>query len=330
MTVTPVDGGGVVAPYDAEIANVGLEDIGVGDVVIPRLQIDHPKGVFRDNLSKAEYDKLTVILLGLVKQRVMFDDDVKDGDKPQCKSPDFEHGFPNMNLDGAQRKETWFPWDKSNFEPGNFPAENGLNGLVTLPCATCIFNQWDKGDWKQPPCAEQHTYPLMYSPDNGESWVPALLTVQKTGIKPSRQYISSFAQSKTPTFTVFTEITLQQFSRGTVTYSVPIFKRNGPTDRNEWNEYATQYRAIREFIRQPPRRSDEDDATPDVQPDTNENAPPAAAAAPAPVPPPPPAQPVAPAAPAQPAQPQPVAAAVTAAPAAATPAAPADDDDLPF
>lgn len=332
MTVVPTEGGGAVAPYDDDLANVGLEDIGVGDVVIPRLQINHKDGTFRDNLSKAEYGTLTVILLGLVKQRVMFDDDVQDGDRPQCKSPDFEHGFPNMNLDGNQRKDTWFPWAKSNFDPANFPAEQGENGLVTLPCSSCIFSQWDKGDWKQPPCAEQHTYPLLYSPDEGESWIPALFTVQKTGIKPSRQYLSSFAQSRTPTFTVFTEISLQQLSRGSVNYAVPVFKRQGATDRNAWGQYADQYRAIRDFVRQPPRRSDEEEAPASTPAEANVNtapaaaapaatpAPPAAPAAPV-TPPAPPAQPAAPAAPAQPA-------AAVATPAAAAPAA--EEDDLPF
>lgn len=335
MTVDTT-GGGSVVPYDEDLANVGLEDIGVGDVVIPRLQIDHVNGLFRDNLSKSEFKTLKVVLLGLVKQRVMFYDDLEDGDKPQCKSPDFEHGFPNMNLDGKSRKETHFPWAKANFDPANFQAEQGLNGLVTLPCSTCVFKEWDKGDWKNPPCAEQHTYPLLYSPDEGESWVPALFTVQKTGIKPSRTYISSFAQSKTPTFTVHTELSLQQFSRGTVTYAVPIFRRQEPTDRNSWGEYAAQYRSIRDFIRQPPRRQDEEDAP--AAPESNVNeAPssaampdstpaPAAPAAPA-APPAPPAQPAAPATPAPaPAAAQPVPA---AAPAAAAPAA-SDDDELPF
>jgi hypothetical protein len=327
MTVaTP--GGGEVAVYDEDLASVGLEDVGVGDVVIPRLQIQHKEGTFLDNLSKATFASLKVVLLGLVKQRIMWDDEVNEGDRPKCKSPDFEHGFPNVNYDGKTPPGKQFDWKVSNFNPEDYPAENGLNGLVTLPCTNCIFKEWDKGDWKQPPCSEQHTYPLLYSPDEGASWQPALLTVQRTGIKPSRQYISSFAQAKTPMFTVFTEIGLTQQKRGSVDYSVPWFKRHEATDRNAWPEFASQYRAIREFIRQPPRRLDEEET---VSTDSNVNTAPAPAAGPTPpaTPPAPPAAPAAPpAAPAAPAQPTaPAAEAPTPAPVAAA----ADgDDDLPF
>lgn len=255
MTVeTPGEGKDVV-PYDDSM--VGLEDIGVTDIIIPRLRIIHDEGVFEDNLSKARYSKLTTILLGLVKQRIMWDSEVDEGDKPMCKSPDFEHGFPNLREDVPKDKR--FPWEKSNFNPSDYPPEKGLNGMVTLPCANCIFKEWDKQGWKNPPCAEQHTYPLMYSPDEGSSWVTALLTLQKTGIKPSRQYISSFAQTKMPAFTVFTEISLQMQSRGSVKYAVPVLRRLGPTDRDQWGQYGDSLRSIREFLRQPPRRQDDDE-----------------------------------------------------------------------
>lgn len=296
---------------------VGLEDVGFGDVVIPRLQIVHADGVFRDNLSKAEYPELQVILLGLVKQRIFWDDEVDEGDKPMCKSPDFDHGFPNVSEE--TKKDKRFPWDKSNFNPGDFAPDPEHNNLITLPCSSCIFKEWDKGDWKVPPCTEQHTYPLLYnsSPEDGEeTWTPALLTVAKTGIKPSRQYISSFAQSKTPMFTVKTRIQLTQASRGSVKYSVPSFRRLDGTDRNAWPEYRDQYRQIRTYLHQPPRRpdQDEDEAYASTASSVaNVNTAPTAPAAAAPAAPPA----------------APPAAAPTPAPAPA-PADPGGDDDLPF
>jgi hypothetical protein len=305
MTVVPSEGGGTVATTD-EYENIGLEDIGAGDVVIPRLQILHRDAKFKNNLSGEEYEKLDVILLGLVKQRIFWDEDPDEGDRPKCKSPDFERGFPNTSEDIPKDKR--FPWDLSNFNPADFPPEQGLNGLVTLPCASCIFKEWDKGNWKNPPCNEQHTYPLLYTPDEGENWIPALYTVQKTGIKPSRQYISSFAQSKTAMFTVRTTLGLTLQSRGTVEWSVPTFQRGVATEREDWGYYAQQLKSIREFIRQPPRRiadEDEDGVAPAAT--SNENtAPEPAASAPA----------------EKKSEPK--------AEAAAAPAAPADDDDLPF
>jgi hypothetical protein len=302
MTVEPrPEGGAVVNPDD--YADIGLEDVGVSDVVIPRLQIIHDEALLKNNLSGETFDKLNVILLGLVKQRVMWADEVgESGSRPLCKSPDFENGFPNVRDDVP--KDRRFDWSQSNFSPEDFPADKGLNGMVTLPCAQCVFKEWDKQGWKQPPCAEQHTYPLLYTTDEGESWAPALFTTQKTGIKPSRQYISSFAQTKTPMFTVYTELSLVLQSRGTVKYSTPSFKRRGQTERENWTEYGNQYRSIREFIRQAPRRQDDEE---EPAASSNENTAPETAPASSPAPTPAPA-------------------AATSAPAAA----PAGDDDLPF
>ena len=300
MTVAPTSGGGAVAVPDEDWGSTGLEDVGVGDVVTPRLTIVHDQARFKNNLSNEEFETIDAIVLGLVKQRIMWDEKVEDGDKPECKSPNFEQGFPNVRDDIPKDKR--FPWEVSNFKPEDFPAENGINGLVTLPCSSCIFKEWGKGDWNQPPCSEQHTYPLLFTPDGGDTWIPALFTTQKTGIKPSKQFISSFAQTKTPMFTSRTTIGLTLQSRGSVKYSVPTFRRTGPTDRENWGEYAEQYRTIRDFIRSAPRPQDEEDEGTPAAPSSNENTAPAASAP----------------------------AAAAPAPAAAAPAAPAGDDDLPF
>lgn len=264
-----------VQQYEGDGGTVGLEDVGVGDLVLPRLQIVHDEGRFRDNLSKQEYDVLDAIFLGLVKQRILWHDTVDEGDKPMCKSPDFEHGFPNVDDDTPKNKR--FPWDTSNFNPADFPPSNGIGGLVTLPCASCSLKEW--GDDRQPPpCAEQHTFPILYNINSGQDgvepiWTAALFTTQKTGIKPSRQYISSFAQSRQPMFTVVTRLSLTQQSRGTVKFSVPRFQRLGASDSELWSEYAEQYVTIRDYIRQPPRAADDDVAAPSG----NENTAPAAA-----------------------------------------------------
>lgn len=324
MTVDTT-GGSAVEPWNSEeFGDVGLEDVGVGDVVIPRLSIVHDEAVFKNNLTGETHDTLTVVLLGLVKQRIFWADDIDEGDKPLCKSPDFAHGFPQMRTDIPADKQ--FPWAESNFDPANFPAEKGINGHVTLPCDSCVFAQWGKdsaGKNTPPPCNEQHTYPLLIVGEDGETQ-PALLTVQKTGIKPSRTYISGFASSKTPFFTQYTQLSLDLQKRGSVKFSVPQFRRAGGTDRAWWAEYADQFRSIRSFIREAPRPAEgTEDAEP--APSNNENTAPAA----------PPTPPKAPAAP--PKAPTPPSPPKVAAPAAPAPAeAPAesassdDDDDLPF
>lgn len=324
MTVSPAGPGSEVAEFDpSEFGDVGLEDIGAGDVVIPRISINHTEGRFKNNLTGEEYDTLNVVLLGMVKQRIFWSDDVEDGEQPLCKSPDFKTGFPQMKDSLPADKK--FPWDDSNFALADYSA-NLINGHVALPCEKCVFSQWGKdknGKSTPPPCNEQHTYPLLYV-DEDNNYVPALFTVQKTGIKPSRSYVSGFASSRTPLFTVHTTLGLQLQSRGSVKYSVPVFKRSDATDRSFWQDWATQARQIREFIRQPPRNT-EDIADSEPDPEANVNTAPAAQTVQA--------QPAQPAAPAAQASPPPA----PAKPAPAQPAAPAapaaeadDDDDIPF
>lgn len=345
--MTEVAGTDVAQWVDDDEDSLGLEDIGAGDVIIPRLQIDHKTAEFKDNLSGWRSNTLTVVLLGMVKQRIMWSNPVEDGDKPLCKSPDNLYGFPNQRMDLPADKR--FPWEDSNFEPSQaVPVEiqprtlrehpDGWtsNGLDALPCAACRFKDWGKdrhGKSVPPPCTEQHTFPVIYQVSE-DTWTTALLTLQRTGIKPSKSYISSFAQSKKPMFTAVTKITLTQLSRGSVEYAVPELTRLGDTDPAAWQHYADTYRSIRELIRSAPRRYDESE--PAAAPSANVNSAPTPAAdvtgAAAPVastppttPPPTPAP-----APTPPPTPTPTPAPQAAAAAPPPPPPAADNDDLPF
>lgn len=344
MTVaTPEGGGSAVVPYDEDFGNLGLEDVEASDLVLPRINIDHDKGVFVNSLTKQEFPALTAVFLGLVKQRVMWPEKLEDGDKPRCKSPDFIHGFPRISDTVPYSKK--FPFEESNFNEANaqpvdldpsaeHPGGWSSNGYPVLPCGSCKFASWTKDrDNKSvpPPCSEQHTYPILYMVEEvledgtttgNYTWVPAIFTVQRSAIKNSRAFINSFAQAKQPFFTVYTGLTLQGESRGKNDYYVPVFKRMTPTDRNMWVEYGNQLRGIREMLRGAPRPQEDD--SPDSVANVNtgpEAAAPAAPApaAPAPTPAPEAAAPPPPAAPAAPPAPAPA----PAAPAAEAPPAPA-------
>lgn len=309
-----------VAQYGNNGAVVGLEGVDASDVILPRLSIVHAEGQFEENLAKVRFSELDCILLGLVKQRVFWHSQTDDGDKPLCKSPDHTTGFPNLSEDIPAKKR--FPWDRSNFDPADFPP--GPNGQVALPCASCIFKEWDQGDWDAPPCAEQHTYPLLYNATPEEdfpTWQPAILTFQKTGIKPSRAYLSGFVQQRKPLFTARTRIKLNVLKRGTVDYSVPEFSKSGATDDSMWPEYGEQYLQIAAFLRQPPRTDEEE--VPATADNTNTPAPTAPAAS----------SPTAAPAPAQAAQATPPPATAPPQPVAASAEVPEPtpaDDDLPF
>lgn len=259
---------------------VGLEDFDVStDAIMPTIKIDHDEGKFLDSLSGEMFDSLNVVILGLVKQRIMWEADPSDN-PPLCRSLDFKVGMPGEK----------FPWKDSGFDR---PAET--EG-VTLPCETCQFQQWGSHPKNDTPwCSEQHTFAILM-PVGENGWAPALFTVQRTGIKPSRAYLTSFARAKTPTFTVHTVMTVDHRKKGTRPYGVPIFTKGEATDQDDWPEFAQQYANIRSFIQQPrnlDRESSEETpvATPTTKGDVVE---------------------------------------AKEAPATAAPAADADDDDVPF
>lgn len=243
MTVVPSTGaGGLAIPEE----DYGLEDFDpTTDAIMPRLQIDHKEALFVDNLSGQKFKELDVILLGLVKQRIMWADEVEDGEGPLCKSFNYNEGHPDKD----------FPWEKSGFDPAKYPDD------AALPCANCALKEWGSAlNGKTPWCSEQHTFPLLMQLAGG--WAPALFTTQRTGIKPSKTYLTSFSRTKTPLYTVITKLSLQAFKRGTVDYAVPVFVQKEATESSEWTFYAQQYRSIRSFITTRPSRDDDDGTAP--------------------------------------------------------------------
>lgn len=328
MTVATTGGSGGV---------VGLEDLRASDLRVPRLKIAHKDGAFVDPLTGVQHTKLTLVVLGVIRGRVMWNPEVLDGDVPQCKSPDDEHGFPTIDeeLPGRLR----FPWADSVFNKAD--QEPDPEGRIVLSCAKCNFTKW--GENKKPPrCTEVATLPVLYTDDEDpgpdSEWNVALWGAQKTALRPVLNYVSAFAARKVPTFTAMVEVTFKVNTRGSVVYSVPILKQLGATPSEDYEGFASQYIMIRDFQRRFPGGGVIEEELPATSDNTNTPAPTAPAAAthaPAvpsvtvtPEPPTP-----APAAPASVATP---AAVPTPAPTPAPASAPVpestgeDDDELPF
>lgn len=240
---------------DLEGLDTGLEDFETTDMVMPRLSIDHGEAVFVDNLTGERHEKMHVVMLGLIKQRILWDDEVKEGDKPLCKSFDFRNGHPN---------EATFPWSAAGFDKDDA-------GDGTLPCDACALKEWGSHPKRDTPwCSEQHTFPLLQDIGDSNFAAPAILSFQRSAIKASKSYLTGFARSKTPLYTVVTEISLNAQKRGSVNYATPSFARVGPTESDAWAEYAQHYRTIREFITTPPPAEDDAD-TPAASAGTSDN-----------------------------------------------------------
>lgn len=222
---------------------IGLEDFDTSDMVMPTLAINHKEGVYEDSLSNEKFNELNVVLLGLIKQRVLWPAEVGDEVVPPlCKSYNFSEGITGKD----------FPWSEAGFTP---PADYENGDEVSLPCASCKLKEWGSNPSGDTPwCSEQHTFAaMMNTADEGDepNWVPTIFTVQRTGIKPSRTYVTSFARSKTPLFTSYTNLKLDVRKRGSVDYAVPIFSKGPATDRELWPLFTENFLSIRDFVQTP-------------------------------------------------------------------------------
>lgn len=272
-----------IATYRRDDGSVlGIDEIDAGDMVAPRFSIDHNKGVWRNSQTEAEYQSFTAILLGRAKQRIMWKEKLTDEADAQCRSNNFKEGFPNNNPKSA--KADLFPWDRSVFPREAYPAVPERNNLTVLPCESCNFKEWVGED--KPPCKEQWTFAALVflatplAPE-GE-WVPALMTIQGTGIPSVKPYISQFIQRRAPLFTAHTTVTLRAEKKAGNDYFVPVFTSAGPSDNSQWDFYASSTESFMMFLKQDPRGYEGSGSSTIANPATQQAiSPPATPAAPA-------------------------------------------------
>lgn len=343
MTVA-MPGQSDLAKWDST-QGTGLEDFDTSDASIPRLTIDHVDAVFKDSTTEQTFPVVDCILLGLVKQRLMWPAEQSEGetkDSPLCKSPDFSIGFPTLDLENKLAEDKRFPWAASNYEKGDLLQVEGTSELA-LSCATCRFKEWDTNPKGSTPwCSEEWVVPLLYWAN--ETWNPAIMGFHRSSLKSAKKYISSFARQKLPMFTAITTLTLDPQRRGQVKYCLPIFTRKSESDSTEWLDYRQDFLGIQEYLKAFPQGiadavNEQNTATENITDNqwTGETVDAEVVSDPTPTPPAAPTQPAAPAAPTVPTQPvAPVAqpAPTPPSPPAATmppapPAAAVDDDDEP-
>lgn len=222
---------------------VGLEDFDdTTDMVMPRLTIVQKEALFKDGLTGEQYDALSVVWLGLVKQRILWSPEVGSNDGPLCKSLDFNTGFPQGTDVEKERDGHLFPWKSAGFAPADHPD-------LVLPCEACRLKEWGSNPKNDSPwCSEQHVIALLMETEPGVFEMPALLTLQRSNIKASRAYLTSYRAKKQPTFVAQTHMSLTLQKRGDVEYSTINLVRGAATDPELHPDYATRYRAIRDTI----------------------------------------------------------------------------------
>jgi hypothetical protein len=226
-----------VAQFMAEFASAdsipGLESVDANDVALALIKIDHDAGRFVDSLTGEEYPEIDGVLLGLLKQRVMWADDLENSTGPLCKSRDAITGVP--------REE--FPWDHFKAKGGAEPT-----GSETIACDSCPLAQWGSHPSKNSPwCALQYTFPVAI----GDSeTVTGLLTFQRSAVSATKGYIGGFIRDRKPLFTHRTKITLEQARKGnSKKYCVPKFVRgDSVNDIEALRSWSLQFSNIQRVV----------------------------------------------------------------------------------
>jgi len=247
----------------AEEYGTGLEDIEDEIGAVPRINISHADGVFKDSLSGEEFPEIWGVALGMIKQRVFWPAVVEDGAKPMCKSQDANTGYPSP----LAEKDGGFPWsDAAGLDPNVQPTDD--DGRALIECATCPFSQWGKdaktGKGTPPACKERHTYPVIYNRTGTAGYEApymesGIVSFQGSGISPSKKYLSAFVRNKRPLYSAVVRIKLDRNKRGNVTYSVPQFAKVAEVPDDDWELYARELAPLRDYLRRPPRPGDNAD-----------------------------------------------------------------------
>lgn len=226
-------------PDDDEL--VGLEDFDTSrDLVMPILKVDNETGELVDNLSKERTSKLECVVMGYVKGRVLWPAEMGEDIKPPlCRSYDFALGFPS----------------------DDFPEKaSGLTLVQDQPplCEQCSLKEWGSHPKNETAwCTEQWHFVLLT--EAGGGWAPIQFTVQRSGLKDARAYMSGFRRRNTPPFFNTTVISLDARKRGTVKYAVPQYRLGPPTPIDLHEEWKDEYRRIREWLRTPRAQKTDDD-----------------------------------------------------------------------
>lgn len=281
----------------------GLESIDSSDLSMPIIKMVHDQGLWEDSLSGEQFEEMDVILLGLIKQRVLWPAEMaEEADAPLCRSYNFTQGHPSDKFPLKVKGDPASPLEASGYGADDYNAG-------PLSCTTCNLKEWGSHPSRDVPwCVEQYVFAVLMTEPGEDLGSPAILTLQRSSIKPAKAYITSYVRSKQPLFTARTTLKLNAQSRGSVKYSVPKFVKGAATDPDFHSQYAEMYHHVKDFVTTPRSGDSETEVT--VTP-----AAPAPAAAPA-------------------AAPAPAPAPAAAAPAAAAPVVPVvastAEGDLPF
>lgn len=140
------------------------------------LTLDHKKGVWYDRLTGETFSGFTFLFLGARKRRSMwYNLEALGGRREVCSSDDAVTGSPKSG----------FPWPIAPEMEEKFDHATG-----TIKCDECVFRQFDKHVWKNPPCTAQYVCPILFSENETaplEQWHVAYLNLRGSTVRDLKQ-----------------------------------------------------------------------------------------------------------------------------------------------
>jgi len=206
-----------------KVEMLGLEAFDTGDLVIPRYKIVQPTskegtpGVFKNNLTNDETDKVNVVVIAASKGRVCWGENLDED--PICRSSDGLH--PADNIETPINSICGTKEDGKRFEP------------------VCQNAQWrDKNE--RPLCNEVINLLCI----NRDDQVPFFISLHGTQLKPVRAYLSALGLRKKSLYEYQATLGLKETSNHKGKFFVIQFanlKENSPEDKEIYRTLFFQF-----------------------------------------------------------------------------------------
>lgn len=190
----------------------GLEELGAGDLIIPRLSITQPttpdianeqQGKFCVNITGDYQDTMRVALIKLSKSRILFPEKYKRDNDPLCRSHDFKmpaNDIPNSEPMAASCG--LIPGDKKKH--------------------VCEYANWG-ADNTPPRC--QETWNLLIVDIN--TYMPMWFSVKSTALKPLRKIVSAVSMicqaKRLPMWSLGFDMAIEKTTNDSGTFYIPTF-----------------------------------------------------------------------------------------------------------
>jgi len=218
MTQAATENAVIVAPqtttapaaYNGPI-DTGLEELGAGDLIIPRLTITQPTtpdiaadqvGKFCINVTGDYHDTMRVAIIKLTKSRILFPDKYKRDNEPLCRSHDFK--FP-AEIPGVTPMAA-----TCQLIPGDTKKH------------TCPYANWG-ADNTPPRC--QETWNLLIV--DIDTYLPMWFSIKSTALKPLRKIVSAVSMictaKRLPMWALGFDMALEKITNDSGTFYAPQF-----------------------------------------------------------------------------------------------------------